>query len=140
MRCVRQAIYWEKHVTKEVKETQPLKDLERIKMEFYAFCDEESGNDTTLDSLKQIEKYLNSELESKTKKLKKEKQDDKNDSDEGTGGPSVSATASGTTSNDNLPENSSDSNFRSLVKNILLFLYCQLIEFINFIYDYLFFF
>ena len=138
--------------------------MERIKKEYSDFYGDESGNNTNLESLKQIEIYLISELKTQKEQLKEEEQEEKkqleqeereekkqsknkgkekeknDDSDEGKGGPSTPGISSGSTSNENLPESFTESNFRSYAKNVLLFIYCQLVEIINFISDFLSFF
>ena len=137
--------------------------MQRIKKEYSDFYGDESGNNTNLESLKQIEIYLISELKSQKEQLEKEEQEEKkllekeeqeekeqsknkgkgkerDDSDEGKGGPSTPGIASGSTSNENLPENLTESHFRSYAKNFLLFIYCQLVEIINFISDFFYFF
>ena len=136
---LRKAIYWEKNVPEEVKKKQPVPGLEYIKKEYPAFCDEDCGYETTLDSLKAVEEYLYEELDVEKKKLereRKEQEKEKNDSDEGKGGPSISSTITEQRSNENLPEDTSNSTFRSFVKKVLLIFYCQFIEIVNWISDF----
>ena len=154
-----QAMAWERNLPTHIKEARPLGDMQRIKKEYSDFYGDDSGNNTNLESLKQIEIYLISELKSQKEQLEKEEQEEKeqlekeeqeekeqsknkgkgkerDDSDEGKGGPSTPGIASGSTSNENLPENLTESHFRSYAKNFLLFIYCQLVEIINFISDF----
>ena len=141
LRSVRDAMRWERNVPEDIKEKQPLGLIAQIKKDYPEFCDEDSGYNTTLDSLKGIEEYINSEIKVEQERLKKEKEQENNsdDSNRGPGGSSISGTTSGSPSSENPSDSQSGNNFRSYFKKIFLFLYCQISEVINLLSDYFFF-
>ena len=71
LRKVRSGIAWEKNTPEKVKQQHGNKLLEETKEQYSSWFDEESDNNTNLESLQQIENYLMNEIKSVNKEIKK---------------------------------------------------------------------
>jgi cytochrome c oxidase subunit 1 len=133
LKKVRSGISWERNAPEDVKKKYGNKVLEETKEQYCCWFDEEDESKTDLQSLQEIENYLESEIKATKKQINKKQKDD---SDEGTGGSSSLGTTGGSTDSGDSSGTETKSNFRSFLEITLISLYIEFSEFINLLIDY----